>query len=173
MSDIFSRYWRDIANVAGALFSLAGLVVSAFAAAFALRAKRSANEAAKAARHVAQTRTLHEYLTDCSRISSDISKYVDLDQRDMALHSARETLRLEVLLSARWEPGLSVDTKKRLASVRAQLDSIIAVLLKGPIADLGKGHKATLRVSAQRVTTLFTEELGNSIRIREGVEDYG
>lgn len=122
---------------------------------------------------IAHTRTLHEYLTDCSRTAGDISKYIDLSEREMALQSVRETLRLVVLLTSRWNSELSEDTLNHMIAARSQLDSIIGVLLKGPIENLGKGQLATLRVSVQRVANLLTEELGVVTRMREGVEENG
>jgi hypothetical protein len=172
MQNFLHQYWRDIANVAGAWFSLAGLIVSFFAAVYAWRAKKSAKEAADAAHRMSHTRTIHEYLTDCSRMAGDISKYIDLAQREMALHSVRETLRLVVLVASRWDSELSIDTRNHMIAARSQLDSIIAVLLKGPIEALGKIQLSTLRVSVQRVANLLTEELGVVTRMREGVEEH-
>jgi hypothetical protein len=172
MREFLQQHWRDVGNLAGTLFSLAGLVVSIFAALFALRARAAAKEAADAAHQAARTRTLHEHLTDCSRIAGDISKYVDLNQREMALHSVRETLRLTLLVSARWSPELSVPTRDHMLAARTQLESMIKVLLKGPIEALTAGQVGSLRVSAQRVTNLLTEELGVVTRTREGVEEH-
>lgn len=171
MWSILTRHWKVLSDVAGTLFSLAGLFVSALAMKYAKSAKKLAKEAADAARRVAQTRTLHEYLSDCSRTASDISKYIDSEQPQMALYSARETLRIALFISTRWEPELRASTKRSLATAKAQLEIIIDVLLKGPVTDLGRTAKASLRKSAQLVTNLFTEELGLVTRIREGVED--
>jgi hypothetical protein len=171
MRNFLIQHWKVLSDIAGTLFSFAGLIVSAFAMGYAKSAKTLAKEATEAVRKVAQTRTLHEYLSDSSRIASDISKYIDLEQPEMALHSARETLRLALFIGTRWEPELAPATKKSLSAAKVQLDIIIDVLLKGPINALGKTAKASLRRSAQSVTNVFTEELGLVTRIREGVED--
>jgi hypothetical protein len=153
MREHFARHWGDWASVAGLVFSFLAFV-------FSKRASKAANEA----RDSVLQKSFGQDMNDANRTATEIVRFVSMDRGDMASLRTSELMSQTSYFIARWKDKLPEDSKKNLVEAREQLLSIHDAIAKRAVGEMNPSQKSQLARACQQVSSIFSEEHGNSIR---------
>jgi hypothetical protein len=153
MKEHLARHWGDWASVAGLVFSFLAFVFS-----------KRASKAAKEARDSVLQKSFGQDMNDANRAATEIVRFVSMDRGDMASLRTSELMNQTSYFIARWKDKLPPDSKKNLVEAREQLLSIHDAIAKRAVAEMNPNQRSQLARACQQVSSIFSEEHGNSIR---------
>jgi hypothetical protein len=153
MKDHLSRHWGDWASVVGLVFSFLAFVFS-----------KRASKAAREARDSVLQKSFGQDMNDANRAAAEIVYFVSMDRGDMASFRTRELMSQTSYFIARWKDKLPEASKKNLVKARQQLRTIQQKISARAVGDMSPDQKSQLSRACQQVSSIFSEEHGNSIR---------
>jgi hypothetical protein len=153
MKEHFARHWGDWASVVGLVFSFLAFVFS-----------KRASKAAKEARDSVLQKSFGQDMNDANRAATEIVRFVSMDRGDMASLRTSELMSQTSYFIARWKDKLPEGSKKNLVEAREQLLSIHDAIAKRAVGEMNPNQKSQLARACQQVSSIFSEEHGNSIR---------
>ncbi len=160
--DFLAENWGNLASVAG-------LIVSAFAAIFAKRASTAAREA----RQAVLQRTLAQEVTIGETIAGEINTLIDLGKHELVRLRCNDLHDKTVTILTRWSADLPTESKNNCLRAKAQLESLRNVIsrLQATGTEPTARQLAQMQDTCRTIRDIFVEENASAIRRSDEVNN--